>query len=163
MGKPFLETARLVLILDSTEEILARIAAMAGEDQAQVSLAWLSRLREAPEAGPWTHGLSILNRESRELVGSCAFKGPPDDKNTVEIAYGIAPEHRGRGYAREAAAALAEYALNVTGVSCVCAHTLPDNQASIRVLEACGFTFVGEVIDWEDGLVKRWELHSSGS
>ena len=42
-------------------------------------------------------------------------------------------------------------------VRLVRAHTKPDNGASARVLAKCGFRWVGEVIDPEDGLVCRWE------
>jgi RimJ/RimL family protein N-acetyltransferase len=42
-------------------------------------------------------------------------------------------------------------------VRIVRAHTKPDNPASERVLAKCGFRRVGEVIDPEDGLVRRWE------
>ena len=163
MAIHFLETERLELRLESSEEILSRISAMAPEDLAQVSLAWLDRLRKASQPGPWTHGIDIVKRDSGTSVGTCAFKGPPDDKGTVEIAYGLLPEHRGQGYAREAAAALSRYALEVAGVTCVCAHTLPSNLASMRVLEANGFRFAGDVIDWEDGLVKRWELRKESA
>lgn len=37
------------------------------------------------------------------------------------------------------------------------AHTLPERNASTRVLEKCGFTLVGEVVDPDDGVVWRWE------
>jgi len=37
------------------------------------------------------------------------------------------------------------------------AHTLPEPNASTRVLQKCGFEQVGEVTDAEDGLVWRWE------
>jgi len=40
----------------------------------------------------------------------------------------------------------------------VCAHTLPNNVASGRVLEKCGFRRVRQVVDPDDGLVSRWEL-----
>jgi RimJ/RimL family protein N-acetyltransferase len=75
----------------------------------------------------------------------------------VEIAYGIAPEHQGKGYATEAAAALTDYAFRQREVRAVRAHTLPENNASTRVLTKCGFRRVGEVIEPEDGLVWRWE------
>ncbi len=75
----------------------------------------------------------------------------------VEIAYGIAPEHQGRGYATEAAEALVTYALASGEVRIVRAHTLPELNASGRVLVKCGFRYVGEVIDPEDGLVRRFE------
>jgi len=75
----------------------------------------------------------------------------------VEIAYGIEPEHQGKGYATEAAQGMVDYACSHDEVRLVCAHTLPEENASTRVLTKCGFRKVGEVLDPEDGLVWRWE------
>ncbi len=38
----------------------------------------------------------------RELVGDCALAPQTHEARTVEIGFTIAPEHQGRGYAREA-------------------------------------------------------------
>lgn len=157
MPIPFLQTDRLALMLEPTEAVLARIDAMPAADRAEVSPEWLAKLRAAPAPTPWTHGFAIVERESGTEVGSCAFKGPPDADGAVEIAYGLAPEHRGRGYAREAARALVAYALGAGGARVVRAHTLPGNDPSANVLLACGFVRLGEVMDPEDGLVDRWE------
>ena len=61
------------------------------------------------------------------------------------------------GYATEAAQSLTEYAFSSGKVRVVRAHTLPEPNASTRVLTKCGFRRIGEVIDPEDGLVWRWE------
>jgi RimJ/RimL family protein N-acetyltransferase len=45
--------------------------------------------------------------------------------------------------------------------SLIRAHTLPEMNASCRVLEKAGFKRLGEVIDPEDGLVWRWERRPS--
>lgn len=160
MELPFLRTDRLDLVRESIEAVLARIAAMPPADQAEVSPAWLARLRALPP-DPWTHGFSLVERSTGLEVGSCGYKGPPDGDGIVEIAYGVAPAHRRRGYAREAARALSDFALGPGGAVCVRAHTHRDNAASERVLVACGFTCVGEVLDPEDGAVNRWELRAT--
>jgi [ribosomal protein S5]-alanine N-acetyltransferase len=151
-----LETARLRLVLESTEAVLARIERLSPEDRAEVSPEWLARMRDSSPS-PWTHGFAIVERSSGSIVGSCGFKGPPDEERMVEIAYGIDAEHRGRGYAKEAAAALVRLAL-AAEARVVRAHTRPENGASAHVLAACGMVAVGDVIDPEDGLVRRWEL-----
>lgn len=163
MSNPFLLTERLALELESTEAVLARIAAMPPADQAEVSPEWLARLRLAPVPTPWTHGVALVERATGAVVGSAGFKGPPDAEGVVEVAYGLAPAYQGRGYAREAARALSEYALGAGGARCVRAHTRADNAASARVLAACGFTPVGEVFDPDDGLVHRWERRASAT
>jgi len=42
----------------------------------------------------------------------------------------------------------------------VIAHTLPETNASTRVLEKVGMNFVGEVIDPDDGRVWRWQMQA---
>lgn len=157
MSTLVLETPRLQLVLQSMEATLARIDAMSPEDRAQVSPDWLARLR-ASTPSPWTHGFAMIERESAAAVGSCGFKGPPGPDGAVEIAYGVEPAFQGRGYAKEAAAALVSFALRDDNVRLVCAHTLPHDGPSPSVLRANGFEHVGEVVDPEDGLVWRWEL-----
>ena len=151
-----LETPRLQLVLESTEAVLARIERLSPEDRAEVSPAWLARMRDSSPT-PWTHGFAAVERASGSIVGGCGFKGAPDDDGMVEIAYGIDAEHRGRGYAKEAAAALVQFALGA-GARVVRAHTKAENGASASVLLACGFVSRGDVVDPEDGLVRRWEL-----
>lgn len=151
-----IQTARLRLVLESTEAVLARVAGMSPADRAEVSPDWLARVRSAPPS-PWTHGFALVERAAGLVVGSCAFKGPPDADGTVEIAYGVAPDYQGRGFAKEAAAALVEFALDA-GARRVRAHTRPESGASGRVLAACGFERVGEVVDPEDGPVWRWDF-----
>lgn len=155
-----LETVHLCLILQSTEEVLARIQAMSLADQAEVSPDWLARLRAAPSADPWTHGFAMVLKTSGAVIGSCGYKGPPSSDLVVEIAYGVNADQQGRGYATEAAEALTRYALESPQVQLVCAHTRPEENASTRVLTKCGFRWVGEVNDPEDGLVWRWERTS---
>lgn len=151
-----LETPRLRLVLESTESVLARIERLSPADRAEVSPEWLDRMRASPPS-PWTHGFAIVDPATGSTIGGCGFKGPPGDDGAVEIAYGVDEEHRGRGYAKEAAAALVEFALGA-GARVVRAHTRLENGASDRVLMSCGFVSVGEVTDPEDGLVRRWEL-----
>ena len=152
-----LQTARLTLVLNSMEELRRQLEQMSEEDRAQVSPVWLARIQTATESSPWTHGFTAVLREGGTQVGGAAFKGPPFEDGVVEIAYGIAPEHQGQGYATEAAEALTNFAYQSGRVRVVRAHTKPDNVASARVLIKCGFQNLGEVIDPEDGNVCRWE------
>ena len=123
-----------------------------------VSPAWTASLRTLKGPDPWTIGFAVIDKESRSVIGGASFKGPPDGATgTVEIAYGIVPSFEGRGYATEAARALIDFAQSDDKVRQIIAHTMPEANASTRVLKKCGFTFAGEVIDPEDGRVWRWE------
>lgn len=157
MDEVVIQSERLMLVLQTTAEVLANIEAMSPEDRAQVSPEWLARVRASTAADPWTHAFRIKDRHSDAVVGTCGYKGPPDSQGVVEIAYGVDPDYQGRGYATEAARALVDFAFDNDGVRIIRAHTLSDNRASEQVLIKCGFFHVGEVVDPEDGLVQRWE------
>jgi hypothetical protein len=61
------------------------------------------------------------------------------------------------GMPRRWAAALVELAEGGTAIRKVRAHTLPERNASTRVLQKLGFDQIGEAIDPEVGRVWRWE------
>ena len=123
----------------------------------EVSPDFLAQLQAATAPDPWTFGFAIVHIADDTVIGTCGYKGPPGEDGVAEIAYGIAPGYRGQGYATEAAQALVAYAFSSGRVRAVRAHTLPESNASTRVLGKCGFKKVGEVVDPEDGLVWRWE------
>ncbi|HEY4235411.1 MAG TPA: GNAT family N-acetyltransferase [Lacipirellulaceae bacterium] len=125
-----------------------------------ISADWLAKLAAATGADPWTFGFAIVHRADRLVIGSGGFKGPPTVEDAFlvcEIAYGIAPGYRCQGFATETAQALVDYAIASGRVGLVRAHTLPEPNASSRVLTKCGFKKIGGVVDPEDGLVWRWE------
>jgi [ribosomal protein S5]-alanine N-acetyltransferase len=78
-----------------------------------------------------------------ELVGWGGFKGPPRH-GVVELGYEIAESRRGRGLATAAARAMLAEAFADEQVTLVIAHTLPERNASNRVLEKAGFAYDGE-------------------
>ena len=157
MSATRLQTRNLKLLPQTVEEVRAMVEAMTPSEKAELSADWLARLRASTPPDPWTLGFSMVHLDSDVVVGKCGFKGPPAADGVVEIAYGVSPEHQGKGYATEAARSLTEYAFSSAKVCVVRAHTLPEPNASTRVLTKCGFRRIGEVIDPEDGLVWRWE------
>lgn len=100
--RPLLAAAALALFDDR-----AAAARLIGSP---LSPAWPQRdlfdilplLRDGPY-GLWV----MVERETGEVVGDVGLTGPPAD-GTVEIDYSIVPDRRGRGYAAEAAQALAD-------------------------------------------------------
>ena len=78
MGAVVIPTARLDLVLQTPEEVLAFVEAMSPEDRAEVSPDWLARVRQTPAGDPWALGFTVVEREGRAAVGGCGFKGPPD-------------------------------------------------------------------------------------
>jgi RimJ/RimL family protein N-acetyltransferase len=124
----------------------------------EVSESFLTRIRETAAPDPWRDGCGILLLPDNRLIGVCSFNGPPDPDGAVEISYGVAPDYQGRGYATEAARLLIGSAWAVPQVRRIFAKTLPEENASTRVLRKCGFNTYRELIDPVDGLIWRWEI-----
>src|SRR5690606_6544792 len=93
---------------------------------------------------PWLCYLALANRIP---VGTCGFKSPPRE-GRVEIAYFTFPEAEGRGIATAMAARLLAIAKPFPVI--VAAQTLPERNASHRVLEKLGFNYVETVVHPED-------------
>jgi RimJ/RimL family protein N-acetyltransferase len=124
----------------------------------EVSAEFLERLNRPAAADPWKDGFAVVHIADNTVIGLCSFTGPPSADETVEIAYGIAPGYQNRGHATEAAQELIEFAMASGRVRTIQAHTLPQPNASTRVLLKCGFTLLGEVTHPEDGVVWCWEM-----
>ena len=123
----------------------------------EVSAEFLERLNGPAMADSWKDGFAVFHLADNTVIGLCGFTGPPSSDGAVEIAYGIAPGYQNRGHAGEAAQELIAYAFADERVRTVCAHTLPQDSASTRVLTKCGFALIGEVTHGDDGVVWRWE------
>ncbi|HEY6205869.1 MAG TPA: GNAT family N-acetyltransferase [Chthoniobacterales bacterium] len=118
---------------------------------------YIAALKTATAPDPWKFGFAVLHKIDNVVIGMCGFTAPPDANGAVELAYGIVPSYQGKGYATEAAAALVDLATADPRVRIIRAHTLPERNASTRVLEKCRFRKIGEVVDPENNLVWGWE------
>jgi Acetyltransferase (GNAT) domain len=67
------------------------------------------------------------------------------------------PEFERQGYPTAMASTLLEIADSASELSRIGAETAPEKNASTRILEKLGFTFVGETVDAEIGKAWRWE------
>jgi [ribosomal protein S5]-alanine N-acetyltransferase len=104
---------------------------------------------------PWIGYLALADNTP---VGTCGYKGKPLDRR-VEIAYFTFPEVEGRGYASAMAAQLVAIAREHDSSVVVAAQTLPERNASHRVLEKLGFRHVDTIDHPEDGTVWEWPLN----
>ena len=109
----------------------------------------------------WTH--LFVERSSSIVVGSGGYTGRPSAEGVVEIGYEIAPALRGRGLGSEAARGLIDHAFSEPSVRSVIAHTLPEENASTRVLEKIGLARVEDVEDREEGTLWRWRIAKEGA
>lgn len=155
-----MQTTRLKLI-PATAELLRLEAgnprALATPLQAAIPPAWppeevrdvLGFFADQMDAGVTGDGWGIYYWIARDesdtpavLVGSGGFMSKPRG-GQVEIGYGTLAQFQGWGYATEAVSALAQWALSQPEVSVVVADALPENAASVRVLQKAGFTEAG--------------------
>lgn len=104
---------------------------------------WVADLPRLGEGwGVWL----IVRRDengARTLIGNAGFKGPPSAEGRVDVGYSVCASHQGRGHASAAVEALCRWAAVHDAVRLIVGETLDDRPASMRVLERCGFTFVG--------------------
>ena len=136
-----LNTERLIIYTASRDEMQEIIDGQADEILKTAYREMLQGSLDHPDQWEW-YTVWIIERKNGSKVGDLCFKGRNDD-GSVEIGYGILPEHQGRGYATEAVDATVSWALRQPGVRRVDAETEPDNKASQRVLEKCGFIPAG--------------------
>jgi RimJ/RimL family protein N-acetyltransferase len=89
------------------------------------------------------HGFGLWLVELRDAavpIGMCGLI-KRDSLEDVDLGYALLPEHWGKGYAREAAAASMAHGRDAVGLRRIVAFTDPDNEPSRRLLEDLGFAF----------------------
>ncbi|HUK00786.1 MAG TPA: GNAT family N-acetyltransferase [Steroidobacteraceae bacterium] len=101
---------------------------------------------------PW---VSYIAAEAGCGVGGGAFVGAPRE-GVVEIAYFTLPQFEGRGYATQTARALVDIARQAKPHIILKAFTLPQANASTRILERLGFKQIGWAQDADAGAVWEW-------
>ncbi len=136
-----LDADRLVIYAASEREMNRIIEAEQDEERREAYEEMLRGSLEHPDDWGW-YAIWLIMRKDGTNIGNLSFKGTPDE-GIVEIGYGIAEEYRGFGYATEALETILEWAFDQPGVTSVAAETGPDNLASQRVLEKCGFSPTG--------------------
>jgi RimJ/RimL family protein N-acetyltransferase len=97
--------------------------------------------RAPGDPGGWVQ-LSVIDRESGELVGDVGMSPAEGESGVMKVGYTIAPEQQGRGYASEAVGALVEYVLGTLGAEVARAYASADNIPSIRVAEKVGMRLI---------------------
>jgi [ribosomal protein S5]-alanine N-acetyltransferase len=100
----------------------------------------------------------FLKKDENKIVGSGGFKGVADPEGMVEIGYAISPLYENQGLATEAARGMIDYAFGWSNVRMVDAHTLAEENASVKVLQKCGMTRIAEKHDDEDGAIWQWRI-----
>ena len=132
-----IETNRLKIHASSRDEMETFIEAQTADVLKAAYTEMLDGCLEHPDQWEW-YAIWMIELKDGTHVGELCFKGLSAD-GIAEIGYGISEEYQSNGYATEAVKAILEWAFSHPEVVTVEAETDPDNTASIRVLEKCGF------------------------
>ncbi|MGW1789137.1 GNAT family N-acetyltransferase [Streptomyces tubercidicus] len=96
------------------------------------------------------NAFAVTTRAERTVVGSVLIDPAPRFDDRREVSYGLLPEHWGQGYAREAVAAVVEWAFaHVPSEDpSVIAVTQEANARSCRLLEAIGMRHIDSFVEF---------------
>lgn len=109
------------------------------------------------------HGMaSVFLSNSSEFIGQAGIFhiGHYDLQPEIEIGYRFHKKHWGKGYATEITKALVEWGFKNLEISTIVSFAEPENLASKRVLEKCGFKLIG-LEQCYYGLLERYEVYKS--
>jgi RimJ/RimL family protein N-acetyltransferase len=125
------------------------------------ALEWArANLRHDPQGQGWYGWVLLANEGERtppRLVGIAALVGRPDDDGDVELAFGLLPEFRGRGYGGEAVRTMSAWAFE-NGAKRVVAHLDAEDAYAAHTLARNGFSDTSEA---PYPGVARWALHAT--
>jgi RimJ/RimL family protein N-acetyltransferase len=103
---------------------------------------WAAKNLAHDRDGQGWYGWALLanegERASPRLVGIAALIGRPDEDGDVELAFGLLPDFRGRGYAQETARTLAAWAF-ANGAQRVVVHLDAEDAHAASTLAKSGF------------------------
>jgi RimJ/RimL family protein N-acetyltransferase len=82
-------------------------------------------------------------KETGKFIGTCGIEPfRLDGQPEVELGYPLCLEFWGKGYAREAAAAMLNYGFDDLKLAKIMAFVLPQNKASVKILDKLGFRYL---------------------
>lgn len=82
---------------------------------------------------------AVILKENDAFIGWNGLK--LNEENDIDIGFRFYKKYWGRGFAFESAKAVLEHGLNVLKIDCIVGRVIPENIASVRVLEKLGMKF----------------------
>ncbi len=77
------------------------------------------------------------------FIGWCGLKTRPE-RNEIDLGYRFMKKAWGKGYATEASYACLQYGFDKLHLQRIVGRAMPENSASLRVLEKCNMRYIGE-------------------
>lgn len=166
MTMQFLEVSLAQDRMAATDILGATVPTLWLEEQWLMELR-LGQLQADPALQPWLLR-AVVHKATNDMIGHIGFHGYPGADylqayapNAAEMGYSILPDYRRQGYAREAAAALIQWAATTQDVQQFVFSIRPDNLPSQRIAAHFGFRKVGQWEDEEDGTEDVYRLDLS--
>lgn len=92
---------------------------------------------------------AVMLKSENIFIGFSGLKYLPD-LDEVDLGYRLVRDYWGKGYATESAQASLDFGFNQLGLERIIALALPENEASIHIMDKLGFEF-DKMVE-EDGL-----------
>ena len=149
LGIPVLETERLLLRAPTLADGQA-IAALANNRKVAEMTSSMPYPYRVEDAEAWISGkadqapgvaFAIFEKKGGAFVGICSYEWR--EETIPEIGYWAGEPFWGRGYGTEAVRAMIDHAFTATNLEALAASCRVTNVASRRVLEKCGFQWLG--------------------
>jgi len=131
----------------SNDPLIPRITTVPDVAERASAYAFIARQRERSATGA---GYSFAIEAGGEAVGQIGLWLRDLDQGRATIGYWIRPSRRRQGHARDALAALTEWALSTLQVPRVQLYIEPANVGSWRTAERVGYE--------REGLMRSWEV-----
>lgn len=90
---------------------------------------------------------AIVDKQSKIVVGLAGLELLAESYE-VEAGYILRRQHWGRGFGTEILTGLIKYGFSQLRCKKIMAISIPDNLASIRVMEKCGMHYVGRYLQY---------------
>ncbi len=99
-----------------------------------------------PQYALYNHGRWAVHVKSGlEFIGWCGLKARPE-RNEIDLGYRFMKSAWGKGFATEAAFACLQYGFEKLNLPRIVGRAMPQNIASLKVLEKCGMKYIGEEV-----------------
>ncbi|HPJ02212.1 MAG TPA: GNAT family protein [Candidatus Limiplasma sp.] len=160
---PRLETERLVLRAFTREDIAAYLAIIHDSRVQRFLGGGVPVLSGEPHITNWLNNVNGRLLKSRTVFTWCIEQKSDSTvvgridlggfvrKSMADISYYLAPSAWGRGLATEAVGAVTRFGLDTLKLHRIQAMVMPDNAASIRVLEKAGYSMEGHLRKYQMG------------
>ncbi|WP_054706062.1 GNAT family protein [Bacillus sp. JCM 19041] len=131
----------------STEDVVKHMGIFPyrSAEAVQDEINWYDRIFQEGSGIRW----GITFKGKKQVIGSCGFLNRKKVHFKAEIGYELAPEYWSKGIAGEALLAICTYGFDFLNMERIEALVEPENNASMKLLERCGFL--------KEGLLRHYE------